>query len=145
MDVPKSTNLSIQDIKENMQNKFKLLNDEYQDTVLSFDASMFKVSKLLTEVKEAWRIQGLPALRNKLSGRGGISGTDDQWCALGVSCEILKPGNTSWKKGKIKINISLEFCPDEPEVEEITQNNDLEHNQASSPLDDIRQMMNQNS
>jgi KGK domain len=128
--------------KEKMENKFKLLNDEYQDTALSFDASMFKVNKLLAEVKQAWRIQGLPALRNSLNGRGGISGTDDQWCALGVSCEILKPGDKSWRKGKIRVNISFEFCPDEPEVEEIIQSNDAEINQTSSPLDDIRQIMN---
>ncbi|WP_369294386.1 KGK domain-containing protein, partial [Escherichia coli] len=40
------------------------------------------------------------------------------------------------EKGKIKLKVTLEFCPDEPEIEEVTQSNDAENNQASSPLDD---------
>lgn len=42
----------------------------------------------------------------------------------GISCEMLRPG-ANWQKGKVKIR--LEFCPDQPE----------------SPLDDIRQAINQ--
>lgn len=128
-----------------MQNKFKPLNDEYQDSVLSFTKSMFKISELIAEVQKVWETNGLSILRNTLSKRGGISGNDDEWFGQGVSCEILKPGNKSWKKGKVRINISFEFCPDEPEIEEIAQSNDVEINQASSPLDDIRQMMNKDN
>ncbi len=125
-----------------MENKFKSLNDEYKDTVLSFEVSMFKVSDLMKQVKQSLEETGLNILRNTLSNRGGIPGKHQDWYVQGVNCEILKPGNTNWKKGKIKINISLEFCPDEPEIEEVTQSNDAEINQTSSPLDDIRQMMN---
>ena len=128
-----------------MQNKFKPLNDEYQDSVLSFEISMLKVSDLIKQVKQALEAKGLDILRSTLSSRGGIPGSLQEWYVQGVNCEILKPGSTSWKKGKIKINISLEFCPDEPEIEETIQSNDVETNQTSSPLDDIRQMMNQNS
>ena len=128
-----------------MQNKFKPLNDEDQDTVLSFEISMLKVSDLIKQVKGALEAKGLDILRNTLSSRGGIPGGYQEWYVQGVNCEILKPGNKSWKKGKVKINISLEFCPDEPETEEITQSNNSEINQTNSPLDDIRQMMNQNS
>lgn len=128
-----------------MDNKFKPLNDEYKDTVVSFSVSMFKVSNLIAEVKEVWLTQGIHTLRNKLANRGGISGNNDDWFARGVSCEILKPGNKSWKKGKIKISINLEFCPDEPEIDEIMQSNDSSIKQASSPLDDIRQMMNKDN
>lgn len=128
-----------------MQNNFKPLNDEYQDTVLSFATSMFKVGELIAEVRKVWKKNGLNILRNTLVNRGDIPSSSEEWCNQGVSCEILKPGNKSWKKGKIRINISFEFCPDEIEIEEITQGNDAEINQTSSPLDDIRQMMNQNS
>ncbi|MFW6296407.1 MAG: KGK domain-containing protein, partial [Halothece sp.] len=38
-----------------------------------------------------------------------------------------------WQKGKFRIRVALEFIPDEPE-----------NNQPESPLDDIRQQMNQN-
>ena len=50
----------------------------------------------------------------------------------GLKCEILKLGLNNWKKGKVRINISLEFCPDEPEI-----------SQYESPLDEIRREMNQ--
>lgn len=128
-----------------MENKFKSLNDEYKDTVLSFEISMFKVSDLIKQVKLALEETGLQILKNTLASRGGIPGNTQDWYAQGINCEILKPGNETWKKGKVKINIILEFCPDEPEIEATTQNNSTENSQMSSPLDDIRQMMNQNS
>ncbi len=92
-----------------MQNKFKPLNDEYQDSVLSFEISMLKVSDLIKQVKQALEAKGLDILRSTLNSRGGIPGGLQEWYVQGVNCEILKPGSTSWKKGKIKINISLEF------------------------------------
>lgn len=41
----------------------------------------------------------------------------------GILCEVLKSGAKGWQKGRIRLNI--EFCPDE----------------AESPLDDIRQKL----
>lgn len=58
----------------------------------------------------------------------------------GIDASILRIGSQGWKKGKIKFKITLEFCPDEPEVEEITQISGSENN-INSPLDDIRRMM----
>ena len=117
-----------------MENRFKSLNnDEYKDTVLSFEVSMFKVSDLMKQVKQSLETKGLDILKSNLNSRGGIPGNTQDWYVQGVNCEILKPGNTSWKKGKVKINISLEFCPDEPEIEEIIQSNNTEINQSESP------------
>jgi len=48
-------------------------------------------------------------------------------------------------KGKLRIIVSLEFCPDEPEVAETPARNKPEIASSESPLDDIRQMMNENS
>ena len=55
------------------------------------------------------------------------------WFQDGEECEILKAGSSGWRKGKfkLKVNVTLEFIPDEPETE--------------SPLDDIRQEINQNN
>lgn len=52
-----------------------------------------------------------------------------KWFVEGIGCEILKPGSKGWQKGKVKlhINVTVEFCPDEPEIEE-----------PESPLDDFR-------
>jgi hypothetical protein len=64
------------------------------------------------------------------------------WCNLSRDCKLLKVGSKGWQKGKLriqvdttilrprdsnKIQVGLEFCPDEPTVPE-------------SPLDDLRQL-----
>lgn len=50
-----------------------------------------------------------------------------KWIDEGLECEVLNLGANQWKKGKVRIKISFEFCPDEPEEPEY-----------ESPLDDIR-------
>jgi len=67
----------------------------------------------------------------------------------GKECEILRLGSKSWEKGKVrtqafieffptnttqkaKIQFTIEFSPDEPEITE-----------PESPLDDIRRMINE--
>lgn len=67
------------------------------------------------------------------------------WFEDGINCEVLRLGVKSWQKGKVKIKVTLEFCLDEPDTEETSVNNQLEINQNESPLDDIRQMMSENS
>lgn len=67
---------------------------------------------------------------------------DIQWRNLSRDCKLLKVGSKGWQKGKLRIQadtkifdyyytntvqVSLEFCPDEPTVPE-------------SPLDDLRQL-----
>lgn len=47
-----------------------------------------------------------------------------KWLSEGMDCEILQLGSYQWKKGKLRINVTLEFAPDEPE----------------SPLDNVRQV-----
>lgn len=43
----------------------------------------------------------------------------EPWFDDGINCEILKTNGKGWQKGKVRINlnISVEFCPDEPDVE----------------------------
>jgi hypothetical protein len=55
----------------------------------------------------------------------------NNWTKEGIHCEVLKLGSKEWRKGKIKVRISVEFYTDEPEVSE----------EPPSPLDDIRQSM----
>lgn len=52
----------------------------------------------------------------------------------GVEAEILEPESGKWKKGKMRMRVILEFCPDEPEEIE----KDLSQ-QDNNSLDDIRQ------
>ena len=89
-----------------------------------------------------------PSLRllyNALRQNHGIEILSSSWYSEGRDCEILKLGSKGWQKGKIKIKVTVEFCPDEPEIEETLVSTQAEVNQSQSPLDDIRQMMNGNS
>jgi hypothetical protein len=51
-----------------------------------------------------------------------------KWITGGINCELLQLGSQQWKKGKLRVNVTVEFIPDEVE----------------SPLDDVRQGSNQN-
>lgn len=51
-----------------------------------------------------------------------------------VKAEILEPESGKWKKGKMRMRVILEFCPDEPEE---IKNEVLQQDNHS--LDDIRQ------
>ncbi|HEY9610404.1 KGK domain-containing protein [Allocoleopsis sp.] len=126
-----------------MERKFQRLDDEHEDkdTVLGFPCSMLKVSDFMKAVKEGLQPVGLDQLRNILNKRGGIPGNFDQWYEQGVNLEFLKPGAKGWKTGKLRIRITLELLPDEPETEEIPASNELGASKLESPLDDLRQMM----
>ena len=57
-------------------------------------------------------------------------------CEEGLKCEVLQFNSRGWQKGRLRATVILEFCPDEPPVEEKPITNEPE-----SPLDDIRRMM----
>ena len=62
----------------------------------------------------------------------------------GIAGKVLRFGSPAWQKGKIRVKITVEFGPDEPEVEETADNNLLEISPPESPLDDLRrQLLNQ--
>lgn len=64
----------------------------------------------------------------------------EKWLGEGADCETLKFGSQGWQKGKVRIKVSVEFCPDEPEIEETPTTEEIP--QPESPLDDLRQMIN---
>lgn len=140
-----------------MEDNYNLQNCGEND-VLSFGTPMFKVGKLKEEVKKLLHEPTLgEQLSNSLSSQnlridvGGESRGRyyykfyNKWFGDGISCELLKIGAKDWQKGKVKINlqVSLEFCPDEPETEDIPASDEPEVSQPESPLDDLRQIMNQ--
>lgn len=113
-----------------METKFKQLDTEleHKDTVLSFvsPVSMFKVHELISAMKSVFQNSGLNVLIHNLKSRGQIPSNWDEWINKGVPCEILKPGTEGWKKGKLRIKFTLEFCPDEPEITETSVVNQLD-------------------
>ncbi|MEM9542479.1 MAG: KGK domain-containing protein [Cyanobacteria bacterium P01_E01_bin.42] len=54
----------------------------------------------------------------------------------GVECELMKNTGGGWKKGKFRLKMSLEFCPDEPEEQQ-----NESPGQPESVLDDIRKSL----
>ncbi|MCY7385353.1 MAG: hypothetical protein LH628_22880 [Microcoleus sp. CAN_BIN18] len=147
----------------NMEDKFDLHNCD-NDDALSFGNAMLKVEKFKETVNKVLPEYGLgetltKSLREQnlnieVGHKGSFHGGSlhnirylyDKWFGQGIDCEILRVGAQGWKKGKIKLklNVTIEFCPDEPEIEEIPENNESETSQPESPLDDLRrQLLNQ--
>ncbi|MBW4681820.1 MAG: hypothetical protein KME19_17145 [Microcoleus vaginatus WJT46-NPBG5] len=67
-------------------------------------------------------------IKNKLFGEG-------------IECYALKYKADGWESGKIRVKMTVEFCPDEPEVEETPAAKVAETGTPESPLDEIRQMI----
>ncbi len=77
-----------------------------------------------------------------ISGEVQVLLNNLQWCNSPIDCQLLMVGSQGWQKGKLriqidtkilrtretnKIDIYIEFCPDEP-------------TEPESPLDDLRQL-----
>jgi hypothetical protein len=109
-----------------MEDNFEIISFEQSDVVIDFDGYILKASQLdvalskvildngslkhLNHELEHIKSRVLPSVKNP-----------DDWINNGVDCQILKPSK-NWQKGKLRMKVSLEFCPDKPE----------------SPLDDYR-------
>lgn len=122
-----------------MENQFINVDSDSKDkeSVIVFPQtkSMFKLYELMEAVKQSFQHKGLDDIRHRLSHRGGLPSWDEfknSWVKDGVECEILKVNGKGWQRGKLRIKFTLEFCPDEAEIEE-----------AESPLDDIRRKINE--
>jgi len=137
-----------------MQKHIFLENYE-NDDVCSFGSTMFKVGKLRQVMKlatashlegaltELFKTQGLQIDTSKYNPQLRCYDTQ-KWFGDGIDCEALKIGAKGWQKGKVKITVIVEFCPDEPEMEETPENNESETSKPESPLDDLRrQLLNQ--
>ncbi|MBS9393578.1 MAG: hypothetical protein HEQ29_10680 [Dolichospermum sp. LBC05a] len=129
-----------------MEEKFQILDSEQGDIIIAFDYRTFKLSLLVSLMTEVVLTNQLQELNQKLAGHS--NGTlpchkSLDWRDKGVSCEILKPGK-DWKEGKVRIKVTLEFSPDEPEVEQITEiGQTSEIKEPESPLDDLRRKINE--
>lgn len=142
-----------------MENKFEQ-NNCGEDDVLSFGDTMLKVDKLSQEIKNIFDEYKLGHQLNDSLGAKKlhveIPGEQrhkhyhrfhERWFGDGIDCEILKLRAKGWQKGKvrIKLNVSLEFCPDdELDIEETQASSRLEIGPPESPLDDIRRMIFEN-
>lgn len=109
------------------------------DDVIQFSNSIHKIGQLKTAMELAINNENkLPStLYSALREQGIISvnlAPTQKMLGDGLDAEVLKIGAKGWQKGKIRVKISVEFEPEEPET-----------NEPESPLDDLRRMMNENS
>lgn len=115
---------------------FQYLEHENSNAVVSFDnGTTFKVSKFIENLNTFFSQSILNELSEKLkqTGLGTPPAYRGAW-NTGVNAEILEPKSGKWQKGKVRMRIVLEFCPDEPEE---TKTDNTQQNTSS--LDDIRQ------
>ena len=122
----------------NSENKFKILERKESNAVVSFsNGTTFKVSKFMETINNFFQQLILSKLSEQLrqTNLGSPINPRQLWNnSAGMEAEILEPQSGDWKKGKVRMRVILEFCPDEPE--EIKDSN--LHNNVNS-LDDIRQ------
>jgi hypothetical protein len=113
-------------------NQFKPLSDDESVISVQEDVGILMDSKMckIHDLKKAIIHEAINVPMETIEGKDKYLANRLKWINEGLRCEILKLGSNKWKKGKVRINISLEFCPDEPEISEY-----------ESPLDEIRREM----
>lgn len=110
-------------------NTNEYLSDCDPKDVISFSHQQWiGIAKLKDIVYRAFRSSGVNSITKYIAEQSDFKNTNNTntWFYQGQECEILRAGSKGWQKGKLKINITLEFIPDEIEEDK-------------SPLDDIRQ------
>ncbi|BAZ44135.1 hypothetical protein NIES4102_11410 [Chondrocystis sp. NIES-4102] len=116
-----------------MSSDFELQFNEFlvqcdDKDVISFQSDrLVSISKFKGGVNKVIKDDAIPAIHSYIHRQLTLS--SQTWFTDGEECEILRAGSSGWQKGKIKVNITLEFIPDTA-----TEN--------SSPLDDLRQEIN---
>ena len=122
-----------------MSNKFETLDSE---EVLSINEVLkivlnqptFKVIEFLLAFKEIIKKQSSIYVDRRTDEKA-------QWFDEGVNAQVLRYGAKNWQRGKVRIKFTLEFCPDEPEVQKTSTPHQLETSEPESPLDNIRRMI----
>ncbi|BAU66460.1 hypothetical protein STA3757_38650 [Stanieria sp. NIES-3757] len=135
----------------------KFLEQCNDNDVLAVENKLFKIGHVINAIRTAFLtkvpdtlyeclknsnvdIQPMRGFRYHSRQTGDSYRQDNTlWFTEGIDAEILEPNFNSWKKGKIRMRVVLEFCPDEPEEKENINNHKIDNNS----LDDIRSTISQ--
>lgn len=128
-----------------MEDEFKQIECNNGD-VLDFGDNTYKVAKFKQAIHTSSNSSLECTLNQELSRQQvKIKQSQDanlNWFQKGIDCEILTLGSLSWKKGKVKMKISVEFYIEAEDVQ-ITNSKNSEIAEPESPLDDLRRMINE--
>ena len=119
-----------------MSNDFEVNTNEYlqqcdsNDIVKTKSDAWADIKKIKDTVFSSFINYGIPAISQQINNSLNIRNSN-VWFSEGTNYEILRAGSKGWQKGKLKINVTLEFIPDEPE--------------EKSPLDRVRQELNRDN
>lgn len=124
-----------------MDDQYKALNERHENAVISFsNSSMFKVGNFIAMITSAFRSGGIKELTGNLQHQRSNPFNDHNFFYTGTPCEILEPDGREWRKGKVRLKITLEFCPDQDEdIHPLNSEHGID-----SDLDEIRQIANGN-
>ena len=105
-----------------------LSNCDPKDVISFNNQQWVSVAKFKSIVYDGLRNSGVDSTSKRIAEQSEFKNINNTNALFfqGGECEILRAGSKGWQKGKIKINVTLEFIPDEVEEDK-------------SPLDDIRQ------
>lgn len=105
-----------------------LANCDAKDVISFKNEQWISIAKLKSVIHDAFESSGVSSITKYIAQKSDFNDpkTTKTWFYEGGECEILRAGSPGWQQGKIKINVTLEFIPDEVEEDK-------------SPLDDIRQ------
>ncbi|WYL97602.2 MAG: KGK domain-containing protein [Gloeotrichia echinulata IR180] len=132
-----------------MEDGFKLLDYNDNDVVL-FKDKAFKIGKVQKAIKDVFLGKFSDEISDSLSSHGveiypegklvgkSFYKNNTSWFNPGIECEILKIGSEGWRRGKFRLKVTLEFCPDEPEILQTP-----EIAAPESPLEDLRRQINE--
>ena len=123
-----------------MEGNFKPISCNGDD-VLEVGENIYKISKLLQALTKASNSDLAYAIQQELRSKGvNIQQSHSEvWFTEGLDCKILNLGSPSWKKGKLKFNINVEFYIEEES--ETSNNITSEISEPESPLDDLRRLI----
>jgi hypothetical protein len=116
-----------------MTNEFKPIKANDNDIISFNDDHIYKFSKLNKVLNLALNQKVANQIMYEMRNRHVKIFQDNQQFinnslfTEGIDCEIMTTEKKGWIKGKCRLNVTLEFCEDEPEIKEY-----------ESPLDEFR-------
>ncbi|WP_071188400.1 KGK domain-containing protein [Trichormus sp. NMC-1] len=127
-----------------MEDNFKLIEFN-EDDVIECNDLIYKVSKLQKALEiladnEEFLQQFWNLLREENIDYLEEGDYNTECFTEGMDVKILNLGSKSWKKGKLKFKLSVEFYAEE-EIEESGEKDVI--TEPESPLDDLRRMINE--